>query len=57
MSKKTGILFSHAHWDIEWYMPYRSFRFWLSDLFDLLFEACEKEERFKTFVLDGQVAL
>lgn len=25
MKKKIGLVFSHCHWDIEWYMPFGSF--------------------------------
>ena len=54
--KKTGFVFSHCHWDIEWYMPFRSFRFWLLDVFDRLLEIDKRQPAFKTYVLDGQVA-
>ena len=54
--KKTGFVFSHGHLDIEWYMPFRSFRFWFIKLMDMLIEICEKNPGYKTFVLDGQVA-
>ncbi|MFH1904231.1 MAG: glycoside hydrolase family 38 C-terminal domain-containing protein [bacterium] len=54
--RKIGFVFSHSHWDIEWYMPYRSFRFWLVNLFDRLLKDCGHNKQFKTYVLDGQVA-
>jgi mannosylglycerate hydrolase len=54
--KKIGFVFSHVHWDIEWYLPYRSFRFWLVKYLDRLIDPVAKQKGFKTFVLDGQVA-
>lgn len=54
--KKTAIVFTHSHWDIEWYMPYRSFRFWLTELMDGLMDLADKDPRFHTFMLDGQVS-
>jgi mannosylglycerate hydrolase len=52
----TGFVFSHAHWDIEWYMPFRSYRFWLVDLLDGLIAISRANPDFHTWVLDGQVA-
>ncbi|MCX6992970.1 MAG: hypothetical protein NT011_07485, partial [Kiritimatiellaeota bacterium] len=54
--KKIAFVFSHMHWDIEWYLPFRSFRFWLLKLMDRLIDPVSKQPGFKTFVLDGQVA-
>jgi hypothetical protein len=34
--KKTAVVFSHCHWDIEWYLPFRAFRFWLVDILNTL---------------------
>lgn len=56
MKKTIGFVFSHTHWDIEWYLPLRSYRFWLVDLLDRLLHDCARRRDFKTFVLDGQVA-
>lgn len=56
MNKKTVVVFSHAHWDIEWYMPFRSFRFWLLDIMDMLKEIDSEVPGFGPYVLDGQVA-
>jgi mannosylglycerate hydrolase len=54
--KKTALVFSHVHWDIEWYLPFRSFRFWLVKGLDRLIDPVAKQSGFKTFVFDGQVA-
>ncbi len=54
--KKTALVFSHVHWDIEWYIPFRSFRFWLVKSLDRLIDPVSKQAGFKTFVFDGQVA-
>ena len=54
--KKTAFVFSHVHWDIEWYLPFRSFRFWLVKSLDRLIDPVAKQPGFKTFVYDGQVA-
>ena len=54
--KTTVIVFSHVHWDIEWYLPFRSFRFWLVKALDRLIDPVAKQPGFKTFVYDGQVA-
>jgi alpha-mannosidase len=54
--KKTALVFSHVHWDIEWYLPFRSFRFWLVKSLDRLIDPVSKQPGFKTFVFDGQVA-
>jgi len=54
--KKTVVVFSHVHWDIEWYLPFRSFRFWLVKSLDRLIDPVAKQPGFKTFVYDGQVA-
>ena len=54
--KNTVVVFSHVHWDIEWYLPFRSFRFWLVKSLDRLIDPVAKQPGFKTFVYDGQVA-
>lgn len=54
--KKIAVVFSHVHWDIEWYLPFRSFRFWLIKSLDRLIDPVSKQPGFKTFVYDGQVA-
>lgn len=54
--KKTVLVFSHVHWDIEWYLPFRSFRFWLVQSLDRLINPVARQADFKTFVFDGQVA-
>jgi alpha-mannosidase len=55
MQKKIGFVFSHTHWDLEWYQPGNAYRFWLIQLMDRLISLCRRNPQFKTFVLDGQV--
>ncbi len=54
--KKTAFVFSHVHWDIEWYLPFHSFRFWLIRMIDRLIDSAARKKGFRCFVLDGQVA-
>ena len=54
--KRTAFVFSHVHWDIEWYLPFRSFRFWLLKSLDHLAARVAPQRNFKSFVFDGQVA-
>ena len=54
--RKTAVVFSHCHWDIEWYLPFRSFRFWLLDIMDGIQTLVPRHPAFHTYMLDGQVA-
>ncbi|MBI2442058.1 MAG: hypothetical protein HYV35_11900 [Lentisphaerae bacterium] len=56
MKKTIGFVFSHTHWDVEWFLPMRSYRFWLVELLERLIRDCAPRRDFRTFVLDGQVA-
>jgi mannosylglycerate hydrolase len=53
---KTAVVFSHCHWDIEWYLPFRSFRFWLIHILDTLQTRFPAHPSFRNYMLDGQVA-
>lgn len=52
----TGTLhvFSHTHWDREWYLPYSTFRVKLAEVVDRVLDELEAGEGFEHFVLDGQ---
>ena len=54
--KKTAVVFSHCHWDIEWYLPFRAFRFWLIQIIDTLQTRYPQHPGFRNYMLDGQVA-
>jgi mannosylglycerate hydrolase len=47
-------IFSHTHWDFEWYEIEEGFKFQLVRFFDHLLEILEKDPKFK-FHFDGQV--
>jgi mannosylglycerate hydrolase len=55
-TKKTAVVFSHCHWDIEWYLPFRVFRFWLIDILNTLQTYYPAHPAFQNYMLDGQVA-
>lgn len=54
LKKKTGFIIVAGHFDIEWYQPLHSYRFWACEAFQDLKSAVQRED-FKTYVLDGQV--
>jgi len=47
----------HTHWDREWYDPYQTFRMRLVALVDELLDLLEGDPSFRTFLLDGQLAV
>lgn len=53
--KKTGYVIPHTHWDREWRYPLWENRMYLRDLMEELMDALEKNEGYKSFLLDGQV--
>ena len=55
--KKELCIVSHTHWDREWYLSHAKHNYRLVKFFDALIEAMEKDERFKYFHLDGQIAI
>lgn len=56
MSKeKTGYVIPHTHWDREWRYPLWENRMYLRDLMEELMDTLEKNEEYKSFLLDGQV--
>jgi alpha-mannosidase len=57
MSRRRVSIVPHTHWDREWYEPFQSFRIRLVHLFDGLLELLEHDPSYKTFLLDGQMAM
>lgn len=53
--KKTGYVIPHTHWDREWRYPLWENRMYLRDLMEELMDTLEKNEDYKSFLLDGQV--
>jgi hypothetical protein len=47
-------VYSHTHWDREWYRTYERFRMQLVGMVDRLLTVLDTDPRFATFVLDGQ---
>ncbi len=56
MSHKVNIV-PHTHWDREWYLPFQTYRTKLVNLIDSLLDFLESNGSFKTFMLDGQMAV
>lgn len=52
--KKTGYVIPHTHWDREWRYPIWENRMYLRDLMHELLDTLEKDENYKSFLLDGQ---
>ncbi len=55
MEKKNIHIISHTHWDREWYMPFEAHRYKLVEFFDRLLDTLDRDEKFKSFHLDGQI--
>lgn len=55
--KKELHIVSHTHWDREWYMSHAKHNYRLVKFFDALIDAMEKDEKFRYFHLDGQIAV
>ena len=51
------VVIPHSHWDREWYATFEEFRFYLVHFMDELTELLEKDEGFRSFLLDGQASL
>jgi hypothetical protein len=48
---------AHTHWDREWYAPFERFRSRLIGVLDALLASMERDESFRQFLLDGQMAM
>ncbi|GIO42395.1 alpha-mannosidase [Paenibacillus apis] len=57
MARKTAHLISHSHWDREWYMPYESHHYLLTELMNSLLDTLAQDERYRHFHLDGQTII
>jgi mannosylglycerate hydrolase len=55
--KPQVILYSHTHWDREWYKTFEEFRIELVELIDELLDLLETDPRFVSFCLDGQTVV
>jgi len=57
-SRPTRVyVFSHTHWDREWYLSQRQFQVVLGDTMDEVLEALERDPSFPPFTADGQTCL
>jgi mannosylglycerate hydrolase len=56
MKRLRGFVVSHTHWDRAWYLSFQQYRVHLVQLVDGLLELLERDERFRSFTLDGQTA-
>jgi len=56
VSRRVSIV-PHTHWDREWYEPFQTFRLRLVKLVDRLCELLESDPSYRTFLLDGQMAV
>jgi mannosylglycerate hydrolase len=54
MTPHDVFVFSHTHWDREWYLPFEGYRFKLVERVDELLELMEGDPAYKHFTLDGQ---
>jgi len=53
----TVFLYSHTHWDREWYLSRNQFQYRLIRTVDEIVEIIEADNSFETFVLDGQTSI
>jgi hypothetical protein len=53
----TVFLFSHTHWDREWYLSRNQFQYRLIRTVDEIIELIEADNGFETFVFDGQTSI
>lgn len=51
------VVIPHSHWDREWYATFEEFRFYLVEFMDELLDILDRDEGFRSFMLDGQVSL
>ena len=54
---KKIILYSHTHWDREWYLSQKQFQYQLGDVFDEIVDTLENDADFHAFVADGQTVV
>lgn len=51
---KKYYVFSHTHWDREWYQTFQNYRIRLVKMMDELLDTLEKSDDYKVFNMDGQ---
>ena len=51
------IIYSHTHWDREWYWTFRQFQYRLGSVVDEIIDVLESNSDFTAFVADGQTSL
>jgi alpha-mannosidase len=54
--KSKVFIFSHVHWDREWYKTYQEFRFDLVKVIDSILDLLQSKE-YEYFILDGQTII
>ncbi|MCK4602104.1 MAG: hypothetical protein KAU28_06540, partial [Phycisphaerae bacterium] len=54
---KKVYVFSHTHWDREWYLSQCQFQFLLGKTVDEVLETLESDPSFACFMIDGQTSL
>lgn len=54
--RKVAIV-PHTHWDREWYLPFQAFRAKLVRVVDELLDLLEHDPSYRSFLLDGQLAV
>jgi len=50
-------IYSHTHWDREWYLSQNQFQYRLIRTVDEIIDLLEQDNAFNTFVLDGQTSV
>ena len=50
------LVFSHTHWDREWYRTFQQFRFGLVEVIDQILNLLQANE-YDYFILDGQTVV
>lgn len=56
MERRVDVV-PHTHWDREWYSPFAVFRLRLVEVLDGLIELMEADPGYRSFLLDGQMAM
>ncbi len=54
---RSVVIVAHTHWDREWYSSFQTFRLRLVDLLDGFLPHLARDETYRHFLLDGQVAV
>lgn len=57
ITRKTGIVVSHTHWDRAWYLPFQQFRHRMVRMIDRLIKLLNENPNYHSFTLDGQTIL